>query len=374
MSFPSPSEAPDAFLDHLKALNLDLGLEIFTHYRTRPSEASDGRLDEARAKSWCGGMDMLLGKLHRLEKSQPEHQALLSAIGKLGAKGITRINEQLAEQKKADAAAKEKCDDEERSQVEQARLAAERADQDRVERLRRLDSERAAFEHAKQELALKEKAFQDAQKSVAGDNDNDGDGNDDDDKNDDEGSESPPEQQAGTSKKPTKRELEQETHHGKLPQVTHSTPCQLCSQKSGKCVGPVGLACDTCWRQKKSCTNGHNRAHKVVIKEEPRSPAQSAPCKRKACPSIDPPLWTANQLKDDVSTSTQSLGKHPRMSASAPSTTQFDGVVITKPPRRSMHVAKTGSKKDIVEVYRSISKAHATLLKSYEDLAEMAAE
>ncbi|KAI0244907.1 hypothetical protein BJV78DRAFT_1290470 [Lactifluus subvellereus] len=153
----------------------------------------------------------------------PEHQALLSAIGELGAKGITRIDEQLTEQKKADAAAKEKRDDEERSRVEQARLAAERADQDRVEQLRRLDSKRAAFEHAKWELALKEKAFQDAQKSVAGDNDNDGDGNDNDDENDDEGSESPLEQQVGTSKKPTKRELEQEMRHGKLPQVTHST-------------------------------------------------------------------------------------------------------------------------------------------------------
>ncbi|KAI0245314.1 hypothetical protein BJV78DRAFT_1288241 [Lactifluus subvellereus] len=353
MSFPSPSEAPDAFLDHLKALNLDLGLEIFTHYQTWPSEASDGHLDEPRAKSWCGGMDMLLGKLHQLEKSQPEHQALLSTIGELGAKGITRIDEQLAEQKKADAAAKEKRDDEERSRVEQARLAAKRADQDRVEQLRRLDSERAAFEHAKWELALKEKAFQDAQKSVAGDNDNDGDGNNNDDENDDEGSESPLEQQVGTSKKPTKRELEQETCRGKLPQVTHSMPCQLCSQKSGKCVGPVGLACDTCWRQKKSCTNGGAKVTGSIV-----------PRKRKARLSIDPPLWTADQLEDDVSMSTQSLGKHPRTSASAPSTTQFDGVVITKLPRRSARVAKTGSKKDIVEVYRSISKAHATLSKS----------
>ncbi|KAI0245728.1 hypothetical protein BJV78DRAFT_1287259 [Lactifluus subvellereus] len=189
----NPSEAPDAFLNHLKVLNLNLGLEIFTHYQTRPSEASDGCLDEARAKSWCGEMDMLLGKLHWLEKSQPEHQALLSAIGKLGAKGITKIDEQLAEQKKADTAAKEKY-------------------QDRVEQLHRLDSERAAFEHAKQELALKEKAFQDAQKSVVGDNDNDGNGNDDDDKDDDEGMD---------LQKPTKRELEQETCHGKLPQVMH---------------------------------------------------------------------------------------------------------------------------------------------------------
>ncbi|KAI0246680.1 hypothetical protein BJV78DRAFT_1286167 [Lactifluus subvellereus] len=190
MSFPSPSEAPVAFLDHLKALNLDLGLEIFTYYQTQPSEASDGQLDEARARSWCGGMDMLLGKLCQLEKSQPEHQALLSVIGELGAQQITDIDEQLTEQKKADTTAKEKREEEEHFQIDQVRLASEWAEQERAERVHKLDAERAAFELAKRELALKEKAFQDVQKSLVGDNDNDGDGNKDEDKNDDEGSKS----------------------------------------------------------------------------------------------------------------------------------------------------------------------------------------
>lgn len=56
MAFPSPTDAPDAFLRHLTASNLEFGSTTFQLYLARPLPQS-GRLDEASAQQWCEKMD-----------------------------------------------------------------------------------------------------------------------------------------------------------------------------------------------------------------------------------------------------------------------------------------------------------------------------
>jgi hypothetical protein len=60
MSIPSPTELPDAFLEHLKSLGLDLAITTFIHYQKQPVLAPGGWYDEAPTQEWCEHMDSLL--------------------------------------------------------------------------------------------------------------------------------------------------------------------------------------------------------------------------------------------------------------------------------------------------------------------------
>ncbi|KAI0244902.1 hypothetical protein BJV78DRAFT_1290497, partial [Lactifluus subvellereus] len=233
------------------------------------------------------------------------------------------------------------------------------------ERIRELDE----IEASQRELAQKKKALLESVKIVDIGDDNDDD-NEIEDEIDDNGSESAP---AGPSTQLTKRQLDQEAR-AKLPQITHTQRCQLCMQKNAKCVGPAGQACDLCWKQKKSCSNGRHRGQEVVVKEEPKSPAPPAPRKRKACPSTDATTaWTVEKPDDDASTSTQSLGKRPRTDASTTSSVRFEGVVIPtlKPPHRSTRVAKVNPKKELDSVLQRFSQELATASRTAKEVADL---
>ena len=60
MSIPSPTELPDAFLEHLKSLGLDIAVTSFVHYQNRLVLSPSGRYDEAPTQEWCERMDSLL--------------------------------------------------------------------------------------------------------------------------------------------------------------------------------------------------------------------------------------------------------------------------------------------------------------------------
>jgi hypothetical protein len=60
MSFPSPTELPDAFLEHLRSLGLDLAVSTFVHYQKRPILSPGGRYEETPTQEWCERMDSLL--------------------------------------------------------------------------------------------------------------------------------------------------------------------------------------------------------------------------------------------------------------------------------------------------------------------------
>ena len=89
--------------------------------------------------------------------AHPDHHASTSALGNICAQAIADIEKRLAGQREADAAAAKKCEEEEKSRVEQERLAAEQA-----EREKKLAEERSAIAAAEKELALKKKLLEDA--------------------------------------------------------------------------------------------------------------------------------------------------------------------------------------------------------------------
>ncbi|KAI0245103.1 hypothetical protein BJV78DRAFT_1159118 [Lactifluus subvellereus] len=163
-----------------------------------------------------------------------------------------------------------------------------------------------------------------------------------------------PEQQA-PSKRKAKEALEKEAC-AKVPQMTHPTPCQLCEPRRVACVGPVGLACDLCWRQHKSCSNGRHRDPDASTKEMPVSVAQSASRKCKARPSVDAHIArTISRSDNEAGPSTRSRGKRARTSASTSSNRAFEGVIIPTPhtgPRASSRRAQRRTSETSTESWR----------------------
>ena len=94
--------------------------------------------------------------------THPDHHASTSALSNICAQAIANIEKHLAGQWEADAAAAKKCEEEEKSRVEQERLAAEQAEREKLEREKKLAEERSAIAAAEKELALKKKLLEDA--------------------------------------------------------------------------------------------------------------------------------------------------------------------------------------------------------------------
>ena len=89
--------------------------------------------------------------------AHPDHHTSTSALGNIRAQAIADIEKCLTGQREADAAAVKKCEEEEKSQVEQEWLAAEQA-----KREKKLAEERSAIAAVERELALKKKLLEDA--------------------------------------------------------------------------------------------------------------------------------------------------------------------------------------------------------------------
>ncbi|KAI0244938.1 hypothetical protein BJV78DRAFT_1290193 [Lactifluus subvellereus] len=357
MSFPSPTEAPAAFADYLKASNLDAFLELFSHCQNKPAELSDGRLDETRAMEWCRKMDSYFAQVGRALNAYPQHADVLRALNDLCVAVVTPVENKLERQKAADIAAEKQQEAEERDRLEERRLNAEWADKERQERIRELDE----IEASQRKLAQKKKVLLESVKIVDIGDDNDDD-NEIEDEIDDNGSESAP---AGPSTQLTKRQLDQEAR-AKLPQITHT-----------QFTRPIALPALHAEKRKMCRTRQAGVSppgQEVVVKEEPKSPAPPAPRKRKARPSTDATTaWTVEKPDDDASTSTQSLGKWPRTDASTTSSVRFEGIVIPtlKPPRRSTRVTKANPKKELDSALRRFSQELATASRTAEEVADL---
>jgi hypothetical protein len=60
MSIPNPINDPNAFLEYIKTLGLDLAVTTFAHYQNRPNPSPGRRYDEKSTQEWCERMDSLL--------------------------------------------------------------------------------------------------------------------------------------------------------------------------------------------------------------------------------------------------------------------------------------------------------------------------
>ena len=100
-------------------------------------------------------MTLVKGKLSRVMTAHPDHHASTSALGNICAQAIADIKKHLAGQWEANAAAAKKCEEEEKSRVEQA-------EREKLEREKKLAEERSAIAAAEKELTLKKKLLEDA--------------------------------------------------------------------------------------------------------------------------------------------------------------------------------------------------------------------
>ena len=87
--------------------------------------------------------------------TQPEHQSVSSTLGELCVQSIVDIEKRLQLQKESDEAISRQLEEEKRVRLEQEQLAAEKAEKERVEQLKKLEDERALIAAAERELALK---------------------------------------------------------------------------------------------------------------------------------------------------------------------------------------------------------------------------
>ena len=153
MSYPNPKEAPNAFLGHLKSLDLDSAVAAFLHDQTRPSQQPNGRLDEVKAHEWCNQMDSLLvrlffhlhlldanylqGKLNHAIPSHPAHKDLCVMLGRLCTDTIVDVEAQVVKQWEADEAEAKRLADEKQAK-EAVRLATEQKIKEMREELAKL--------------------------------------------------------------------------------------------------------------------------------------------------------------------------------------------------------------------------------------------
>lgn len=78
MSYPDPLEAPNAFGDYLKTLELHFAVTVFGHYQNRPID-TNGRFVEGMTQEWCERMDTLLVSTRHLSALFTQH---LPSLGK----------------------------------------------------------------------------------------------------------------------------------------------------------------------------------------------------------------------------------------------------------------------------------------------------
>ncbi|KIM76563.1 hypothetical protein PILCRDRAFT_12622 [Piloderma croceum F 1598] len=370
--FPDPIEAPDAFGEHLKSLDLHFAQTVFGHYQNRLIQ-SNGRFDEAPTLEWCERMDTLLGKLNRIGNLLPTNEDVVGSLKTLCSDTVATIKGQLDTQKQSDAAEARKREEEAKARAEeewvrreeeesQRKLVQIAAAREKLERTTKIADEQMAIIRAERELEAKKQALSEAQKAA---------GMDVDDADDNEGSDSAPEEHAGTTKKSSRRQKEE--GRKRMPQMIHETPCQNCARTNESvCSGPVGQACNMCWRQKRSCTNGgHRRPREITVKEEPKSPGRAAGKKRKVYSTTNAnPIGTIEPIDDADTDAAQPVGKRPRTAAASASRVRFDGVSIPKATRKSTRTTKANSKKDANELFARLGQEFAAVMKTCEELAE----
>ncbi|KIM73060.1 hypothetical protein PILCRDRAFT_15544 [Piloderma croceum F 1598] len=257
MSYPKPSEAPEEFFHYLKSLNVDIAVTAFVHNRNQPVPGPNGQFRHDAAQNWCEQMDLLVGKLGRVLAVNTDHQDVFGSLYELCMKTIaqSRLSWPIKwRQNRSDEADKKKMEE----------------DRKRLDKLA-IEEEVETIKAAEREIELKKQALCDAQKAAhvfVIDND---------DEDDDVASVSTVGEQ-GVLKKMTKRQVEEEARK-KMEQTVHATRCTTCTKSNELiCTGPIGHACNVCWKVKKSCSNGSR--HHTRIKEEPTSPAKlTAKCK-----------------------------------------------------------------------------------------------
>ena len=84
------------------------------------------------------------------------------------------------------------------------------------------------------------------------------------------------------------------------------------------------------------------------------------------------PISILEPMDVDVDASSQPIGKHAKPAAGSSSNPRFDGIVLTKPTRKSVRTAKASSKKEVgmSELFRCLAQEHGAVARTYEEIAD----
>ncbi|KIM74287.1 hypothetical protein PILCRDRAFT_14549 [Piloderma croceum F 1598] len=307
--------------------------------------------------------------LNCITEANPDNKDAVDSLRKVCADTVATIKAKLEAQKMSNAAKAMRLkveeatckSEEERQQCEEQRrredekLAKVRV---RLEQMRKMEEEKEIL-HIQCELEAKKQAYSDAQKAAGIDIDNAG---------DDDGSDSAPENQQRSQRQ--NKTCQKEEAHKWMPQIIHENLCENCARTTELiCSSPVGQACNMCWRQKKSCSNGSQRQPcQMIIKEEQKSPGRAATQKHKVYSTTDAnPIGTLKPIEDADADTAQPTGKCAKTASFSLSHVHFNGVAIAEPMRKSARTTKTNSKK---ELFVCLSQEYATIAKMYEELSK----
>jgi hypothetical protein len=158
-------------------------------------------------------------------------------------------------------------------------------------------------------------------------------------------------------------------------------------------MGPIGMACNFCWKQKQNCTNGkslaiskymqlmnillhtgHRHCPTVVKKElKPLDTTNLLKCKVYSTASAHP-IGHIDTFKGDFDT-TPGSSKCQKTASGVSAQVQFDGVVMhnnqcTRATRKSMQTTRVTSKKDINRLFERLGQEFQAIVKTCEDIAE----
>ncbi len=119
------------------------------------------------------------------------------------------------------------------------------------------------------------------------------------------------------------------------------------------------------------------RARDIAIKDEPRSPIQAAPRKRKVYSTTDAnAIGHMDPVEIDFDPP-KTVGKRRKVVASGSATVHFDGVAIPAMPpqsakatRKSARVAKTTSRKDVSELFSQLGQQFHAIANTCEEIGE----
>jgi hypothetical protein len=145
-------------------------------------------------------------------------------------------------------------------------------------------------------------------------------------------------------------------------------------------MGPSGQACNVCWKQKRSCTNGgtylkygvetvliyipiigHHHTWDAVVKEEPWSPSNSSATKRKVYLTTDVnSIGHINNVKLDFDPA-PTTAKHQKTGSNQPA---------LRATRQSTRSAKGQTRRE-VDLFEQLAREFRLIAKTIDEIAAL---
>jgi hypothetical protein len=145
-------------------------------------------------------------------------------------------------------------------------------------------------------------------------------------------------------------------------------------------MGPSGQACNVCWKQKRSCTNGgaylkygveavliyipigRRRTRDAVVKEEPQSPSNSSANKRKIYSTTDANfIGHIDNVELDFDPA-PTTAKRQKTGSNQPA---------PKATRKSTRSTKGQTRREVADLFERLAREFRLIAKTIDDIAAL---